>query len=195
MEALTAVQIALLTIYDMCKAADRGMTINNVRLLHKQGAKRHLHGAAASIDLPFMSKTFASQADLADKQITFEQLSAHCWAYTAEGDPNSGVIIGDKFILISDATATPAMARDLIAKIRSVSSLPIKYVLLTHYRAVRVLGTSAFFCRRCQRDHCQPSHAGADRRRGAQDMQSGWSAFRACFVAPTACLDWLGPRW
>ena len=37
-----------------------------------------------------MSKAFASQADLADKKITFEQLSAHCWAYTAEGDPNSG---------------------------------------------------------------------------------------------------------
>ena len=49
-----------------------------------------------------MSKAFASQADLADKKITFEQLSAHCWAYTAEGDPNSGVIIGDKFILVSD---------------------------------------------------------------------------------------------
>jgi cyclic pyranopterin monophosphate synthase len=39
MEALTAVQIALLTIYDMCKAVDRGMTINGVRLLEKQGGK------------------------------------------------------------------------------------------------------------------------------------------------------------
>ena len=59
-----------------------------------------------------MSKAFASQADLADKKITFEQLSPHCWAYTAEGDPNSGVIIGDRFIMVSDATATPAMADD-----------------------------------------------------------------------------------
>ena len=92
-----------------------------------------------------MSKAFASQADLADKKITFEQLSAHCWAYTAEGDPNSGVIIGDKFIMVSDATATPAMARDLIARIRAVSNKPIKYVLLTHYHAVRVLGASAYF--------------------------------------------------
>jgi hypothetical protein len=73
-----------------------------------------------------MSKAFASQADLDDKKITFEQLSEHCWAYTAEGDPNSGVIIGDKFILVSDATATPAMAQDLIARIRSVSNKPIK---------------------------------------------------------------------
>ena len=39
MEALTAVQIALLTIYDMCKAADRGMVINAVQLLEKHGGK------------------------------------------------------------------------------------------------------------------------------------------------------------
>ena len=39
MEALTAVQVALLTIYDMCKAADRGMTISGVKLLEKQGGK------------------------------------------------------------------------------------------------------------------------------------------------------------
>src|SRR5437870_13163350 len=91
-----------------------------------------------------MSKAFASQADLDDKKISFEQLSPHCWAYTAEGDPNSGVIIGDRYVLVSDATATPAMARDLIARIRTVSDKPIKYVLLTHYHAVRVLGASAF---------------------------------------------------
>ena len=39
MEALTAVQVALLTIYDMCKAADRGMTISDVKLLEKHGGK------------------------------------------------------------------------------------------------------------------------------------------------------------
>ena len=39
MEALTAVQVALLTIYDMCKAADRGMTITGVRVLEKHGGK------------------------------------------------------------------------------------------------------------------------------------------------------------
>lgn len=39
MEALAAVQIGLLTIYDMCKAMDRGMTINGVRLLEKHGGK------------------------------------------------------------------------------------------------------------------------------------------------------------
>jgi cyclic pyranopterin phosphate synthase len=39
MEALTAVQVALLTVYDMCKAVDRGMTISGVRLLEKRGGK------------------------------------------------------------------------------------------------------------------------------------------------------------
>jgi cyclic pyranopterin phosphate synthase len=39
MEALTAASVALLTIYDMCKAVDRGMTITNVRLLEKTGGK------------------------------------------------------------------------------------------------------------------------------------------------------------
>ncbi len=39
MEALTAVQVALLTIYDMCKAVDRGMTMDNIRLIEKKGGK------------------------------------------------------------------------------------------------------------------------------------------------------------
>jgi cyclic pyranopterin monophosphate synthase len=39
MEALTAVQIGLLTIYDMCKAADRGMVMSDVKLLEKHGGK------------------------------------------------------------------------------------------------------------------------------------------------------------
>ena len=111
-----------------------------------------------------MSKAFASQADLADKKITFEQLSAHCWAYTAEGDPNSGVIVGDRFIMVSDATATPAMAHDLIARIRTVSDKPIKYVLLTHYHAVRVLGASAYATEGMTESHRQPGHVRPDRR-------------------------------
>ena len=42
MEALTAVSVGLLTIYDMCKAADRGMRMEGIRLLHKQGGKSGL---------------------------------------------------------------------------------------------------------------------------------------------------------
>jgi cyclic pyranopterin monophosphate synthase len=44
---LTAVQVGLLTIYDMCKAADRGMTMTDVKLLDKQGGKSG-HWAAAT---------------------------------------------------------------------------------------------------------------------------------------------------
>ena len=128
-----------------------------------------------------MSKAFASQADLADKKITFEQLSAHCWAYTAEGDPNSGVIIGDEFIMVSDATATPAMARDLIKQIRKVSQKPIKYVLLTHYHAVRVLGASAYFTEGATEIIASQGTLELIQERGAQDMQSEMERFPRLF--------------
>ncbi len=91
-----------------------------------------------------MSKAFASKSDMAAKTITFEQLSEHGWAYTAEGDPNSGVIVGDDSVMVIDATATPVMAQDLIGRIRKITDKPIKYVTLSHYHAVRVLGASAF---------------------------------------------------
>lgn len=128
-----------------------------------------------------MSKAFASQADLEDKKITFEQLSPHCWAYTAEGDPNSGVIIGDDFIMVSDATATPAMARDLIKQIRTVSDKPIKYVLLTHYHAVRVLGASAYFAEGATEIIASQGTLELIRERGAQDMQSEMERFPRLF--------------
>src|SRR5471032_1524397 len=89
-------------------------------------------------------KKFASQADLEEKKITFSQLSEHAWAYTAEGDPNTGIIIGDDAVLVADTQATPVMAQDVIRRIREVTDKPIKYVLLTHYHAVRVLGASAY---------------------------------------------------
>jgi glyoxylase-like metal-dependent hydrolase (beta-lactamase superfamily II) len=128
-----------------------------------------------------MSKAFASQADLTDKKITFEQLSPHCWAYTAEGDPNSGVIIGDKYIMVSDATATPDMARDLIAKIRTVSDKPIKYVLLTHYHAVRVLGASAYAAEGATEILASRGTYELIVERGAQDMKSEMERFPRLF--------------
>ncbi len=127
------------------------------------------------------TKAFASQADLADKKITFEQLSKHCSAYTAEGDPNSGVIIGDKYIMVSDATATPDMARDLIAKIRTVSDKPIKYVLLTHYHAVRVLGASAYAAEGATEIIASRGTYELIVERGAQDMQSEIERFPRLF--------------
>jgi glyoxylase-like metal-dependent hydrolase (beta-lactamase superfamily II) len=90
------------------------------------------------------TKAFASQADLEEKKVTFSQLSPHAWAYTAEGDPNTGIVIGDDAVMVIDTQATPVMAADVIRRIREVTDKPIKYVMLTHYHAVRVLGASAY---------------------------------------------------
>ena len=89
-------------------------------------------------------KKFASQADLEEKRVSFTRLSDHAYAYTAEGDPNTGIIIGDDAVLVADTQATPAMAADVIRRIRAVTDKPIQYVVLTHYHAVRVLGASAY---------------------------------------------------
>ena len=87
---------------------------------------------------------FASTKDLDDKIISFDELGSGLYGYTAEGDPNSGVVIGDDSVLVVDAQATPAMARDVIARVRTVTDKPIKHVLLTHYHAVRVLGAAGY---------------------------------------------------
>ena len=89
-------------------------------------------------------KVFASQADLEEKKVSFTKLSEHAYAYTAEGDPNTGIIIGDDCVLVADTQATPGMAADVIRRIREVTDKPIRYVVLTHYHAVRVLGASAY---------------------------------------------------
>ena len=91
-----------------------------------------------------MTKQFASQGDLTEKKISFTEIGRDLWAFTAEGDPNTGVIIGDDSVMIVDAQATPRLANKVIEKIRTVTDKPIKYVVLTHYHAVRVLGASAY---------------------------------------------------
>jgi glyoxylase-like metal-dependent hydrolase (beta-lactamase superfamily II) len=91
-----------------------------------------------------MAKAFASQGDLAEKKISFTEIGRDLWAFTAEGDPNTGVIIGDDSVMIMDAQATPRLANMVVEKIRTVTDKPIKYVTLSHYHAVRVLGASAY---------------------------------------------------
>ena len=90
------------------------------------------------------TKAFASQADLEEKKVSFTKLSDHAYAYTAEGDPNTGIVIGDDAVMVIDTQATPVMAQDVIRRIREVTDKPIKYVTLSHYHAVRVLGASAY---------------------------------------------------
>ncbi len=125
-----------------------------------------------------MSKTFASQADLEEKTVSFTKLSDHAYAYTAEGDPNSGIVVGDDAVMVIDTQATPAMAQDVIRRIREVTDKPIQYVLLTHYHAVRVLGASAY-----QPRHIIASHDTYDLivERGEQDKASEIGRFPRLF--------------
>ena len=149
--------------------------------------------------------SFASQSDLAEKAISFTELAKGAFAYTAEGDPNSGVIVGDEGVMVVDATATPVMAKALIERIRSVTDKPIKYVLLTHYHAVRVMGASAFGAQEiiASRD----THELIEER-GQQDFESEVQRFPRLFRSvetvpgltwPTIAFErsmtvWLGQR-
>ena len=89
-------------------------------------------------------KKFASQNDLDKKKISFEEIGNDLFAFTAEGDPNSGIIVGDDSVMVIDAQATPTLARQVIQKVRSVTDKPISHLVLSHYHAVRVLGAAEY---------------------------------------------------
>ncbi len=122
--------------------------------------------------------TFASQGDLKPKKIKFEKLSRNAYAFTAEGDPNTGVIVGDDSVMVIDAQATPLMAQEVIRRVRKVTSKPIKYVVLSHYHAVRVLGASAY---KPQEIIASEATLGLIRERGKQDMASEIGRFPRLF--------------
>lgn len=150
-----------------------------------------------------MAKAFASQADLADKQENFVKLAENAYCLTAEGDPNTGVIIGDDAVMVIDTRATPAMAEDVIRHVRAVTDKKVKYVLLSHYHAVRVMGASAY-----KADHIIASQATLEliKERGQQDFDSEVQRFPRLFRSvesvpgltwPTLVFDssltlWLG---
>ncbi len=150
-------------------------------------------------------KDFASAGDLADKTIAFDEVGEGLYAFTAEGDPNSGVIVGDDAVMVVDAQATPVLAREVIARVRSVTDKPIRHVLLTHYHAVRVLGASAYSgAEIIASDAAREMIA----ERGRQDMESEIGRFPRLFRAvesipgltwPTVTFPermsvWLGRR-
>jgi glyoxylase-like metal-dependent hydrolase (beta-lactamase superfamily II) len=87
---------------------------------------------------------FASTKDMAEKTVTFDELGPGLYAYTAEGDPNSGVIVGRDGVVVVDAQATPQMAHEVQGRIATVTDLPVRQVVLSHYHAVRVLGASGY---------------------------------------------------
>jgi glyoxylase-like metal-dependent hydrolase (beta-lactamase superfamily II) len=149
--------------------------------------------------------TFASTADTAEKKVSFDEIGPGLYAYTAEGDPNSGIIVGEDAVMVIDAQATPVMAMDVIARVRQVTDKPIKYVLLTHYHAVRVLGASGY-------QDAEVLASDATRKliveRGRQDMESEMGRFPRLFRAaesvpgltwptitfPQEMTVWLGRR-
>nr|WP_308287236.1 MBL fold metallo-hydrolase [Actinomadura parmotrematis] len=89
-------------------------------------------------------KPFASSADLTEKQQSLEVLADGVYALTAEGDPNVGAVEGEDFVVCFEALATPAAAREWLARLREHTDKPVRYLVLSHYHAVRVLGASAF---------------------------------------------------
>ncbi len=151
-------------------------------------------------------KKFASHADLEQKKVSFEKLSDNAYAYTAEGDPNTGVIIGDDAVMIIDATATPVMAQDVVHRVRQVTDKAIKYVTLTHYHAVRVLGASGYKQHGLQEVIASKPTYELIVERGQQDMDSEIGRFPRLFNAvesvpgltwPTLVVDgeltlWMG---
>src|SRR5271169_1373659 len=127
-----------------------------------------------------MAKGFASTSDMAEKKITFSEIGTDLYAFTAEGDPNSAVIVGDDGCLVFDAQATPAMANKVIERVRTVTDKPIKYVVLSHYHAVRVLGASAYGASEIiASEKCRSMI----HERGAEDWESELGRFPRLFQA------------
>ncbi len=152
-----------------------------------------------------IAKGFASTEDTADKKVSFDQIGSGLYAYIADGDPNSGIIVGDDGVMVVDAQPTPAMANDLIARVAKVTDKPIKYVLLSHYHAVRTLGAAAYTDAEFL---ASDTTRGLIAERGMQDMESEIARlprlFRAAesipgltwptFTFPDQTSVWLGRR-
>jgi len=152
-----------------------------------------------------MAKAFASQGDLTEKKISFTEIGEGLYAFTAEGDPNSGVIIGDDAVMVVEAQATPRLANKVIERIRSVTDKPITHVVLTHYHAVRVLGASAFHAQQVIMSQAARNMVAE---RGQEDWYSEFQRFPRLFEGhesipgltwPTTTFNgrmsvWLGKR-
>jgi len=91
-----------------------------------------------------MAKPFASSGDTVEQVAQVEELADGVLAFTAQGDPNVGAVIGPESVLCVDARATPVAAREWLDALREHTDKPVEYLCLTHYHAVRALGASAF---------------------------------------------------
>ena len=135
-------------------------------------------------------KSFASTEDTAEKKVSFDQIGTGLYAHTAEGDPNSGVIVGDDGVMVIDAQPTPALANELIAHVAKVTDKPIKYVLITHYHAARVLGASAYTGAEIL---ASDATRGMIAERGKQDLESEIGRFPRLFCAAESIPGLIWP--
>lgn len=88
--------------------------------------------------------SFASASDTREQKPQVRELAPGVYGYISDFDPNCGFVVGEEYVVLIDTRPTPRMARDFLAAIRTVTDKPIKFIVLTHYHAVRVMGASAF---------------------------------------------------
>lgn len=82
-----------------------------------------------------MPKPFASSADLTEKRATLEQLADGVYAFTAEGDPSVGCIVGTHAILATQARATPATSGEGVA--HAIAGVRVRIRRLTGWSETR----------------------------------------------------------
>jgi glyoxylase-like metal-dependent hydrolase (beta-lactamase superfamily II) len=90
------------------------------------------------------SVSFASASDTREQKPQVRELAPNVYGYISDFDPNCGFVVGDEHVVLIDTRPTPRMARDFLAAIRTVTDKPVRFIVLTHYHAVRVMGASAF---------------------------------------------------
>jgi glyoxylase-like metal-dependent hydrolase (beta-lactamase superfamily II) len=136
-----------------------------------------------------VAKPFASSADLGAKEQTLELLADGVYALTAEGDPNLGAVEGEDFLVCFEALATPVAARRWLTKLREHTDKPVRYLVLSHYHAVRVLGASAFDAEIIVSSE---QTRGLIAERGQQDWESEYGRMPRLFEEPESIpgLTW-----
>lgn len=134
--------------------------------------------------------TFASSGDLTAKEETFTELAPGVYALTAEGDPNVGAIEAEDFSVCFEARATPVAARRWLRRLRERTEKPVRYLVLSHYHAVRVLGASAFGAAEII-THTQTRRLIAER--GRADWASELARMPRLFEEPASILGLTWP--
>jgi len=91
-----------------------------------------------------MNTSFASQTDNVEQKPRIVELADRVYGYISDHDPNCGFVVGNDHVIVIDTRPTPRMARSFLHDIATVTDKPVRFIVLTHYHAVRVLGASAF---------------------------------------------------